>query len=258
MAENKKEKQEELQNVLLKLQEEEQAEEAERAAAAKKAERKAAKKGSNAKSKDNPSRKESHTKEHNSKGNQKKQSNGRQNKNHSSGRNRKKEEFSWKQELTTGISAFIVDTILLFLGIWIFSMIYKAFVTYELVHSADALLASVTYYVSPTTGILGILLLFILKNVYDIRFYRIQMWAREHKRKFLRLSEWILYVCMMIFFEVFAFLCFSCGWDFFDTYTFESPVLGNLAYTLLYIVMPLLYAIHALARMLSKHVLKEE
>lgn len=264
MAENKKEKQEELQNVLLKLQEEEQAEEAERAAAAKKAERKVAKKGQNAKSQSNLSQKENHTKDRNNKGNhrnnssnQRNQSNSRHNKNHSSGRNRKKEEFSWKQELTTGISAFIVDTILLFLGVWIFSMIYKAFVTYELVHSMDALLASITYYVSPATGILGILLLFILKNVYDIRFYRIQMWAREHKRKILRLSEWILYVCMMIFFELFAFLCFSCGWDFFDTYTFESPILGNLAYTLLYIVMPFLYAIHALARLLSKHVLKE-
>ena len=245
MAETNKDKQEELKKVLQKLQEEERAEETKHEAAAKKAQRKSSKKEQTKTSQDSKSQKNNPSK-------------GGSNASRSSKRRGKKEEFNWKQELTTGISAFIIDTILLFLGVWIFSMIYKAFVTYELVHSTDTLMASITYYVSPVTGILGILLLFILKNIYDIRFYRIQMWAREHKRKILRLGEWILYVCVMILFIFFAFLCFSCGWDFFDTYTFENPVISNLAYTLLYIVMPLLYTIHALARLLLKHVTKED
>lgn len=159
----------------------------------------------------------------------------------------------WKQQLTVGMPAMLIDTVLLFLGTYIFSLLYKAFVVYEISTGQDAL-SSIIFYVSPVTGFLGILLLFVLKNVYDARFYRIQMWAKERRRKLLRVGEWVLYVFVMAVFEVLAFICYSCGNDFFDTYTFENPVFGNLAYTMLYILIPLLYPIQALVRWIFKKV----
>ena len=157
----------------------------------------------------------------------------------------------WKQELVLGLPAMVIDTILLYLGTYIFSLLYKAFVAYELSTGEDVL-SSVIFYVSPVTGFLGILLLFILKNIYDVRFYRIQLWAKQRHQKLRRAGEWILYVFFMIVLEFVSFICFSCGLDFFDTYTFENPSFGNMAYTMLYIIIPLLYPIQAFVRWIFK------
>lgn len=179
--------------------------------------------------------------------------------------NRKKENLkqetdskkSWQQALTTGFPAMIVDSILLFVGIYIFSLIYKAFISAEFSMGQDSL-ATMVYYVSPVSGIFGILLLFILKNVYDVRFYRIQRAAKREHKKVLRVNEWTLYVMLMVLMEVFTFMTFSCGRDFFDTYTFENALLGNVAYTMLYIVMPLLYPIQAIVRMVFRYIDRKE
>lgn len=179
--------------------------------------------------------------------------------------NRKKENLKqetdskkgWQQALTTGFPAMIVDSILLFVGIYIFSLIYKAFISAEFSMGQDSL-ATMVYYVSPVSGIFGILLLFILKNVYDVRFYRIQRAAKREHKKVLRVNEWTLYVMLMVLMEVFTFMTFSCGRDFFDTYTFENALLGNVAYTMLYIVMPLLYPIQAIVRMVFRYIDRKE
>lgn len=167
------------------------------------------------------------------------------------------EEKGWVKAFRTGFPAMILDSVLLFLGTFIFSVIYKAVISGEFSMGQDSS-ASMIYYVSPVFGMLGILLLFILKNVYDVRFYRIQRAAKEEHKKLLRVNEWTLYVMLMIALEVFTFITFSCGRNFFDTYTFENAVLGNVAYTMLYIVMPLLYPIQAIVRLIFRHMEKEE
>ncbi len=163
----------------------------------------------------------------------------------------------WQQALTTGFPAMILDSVLLFLGIYIFSLIYKAFISAEFSMGQDSM-ATMVYYVSPVSGIFGILLLFVLKNVYDVRFYRIQRAAKLEHKKILRVNEWTLYVLLMVLMEVFTFMTFSCGKDFFDTYTFENALLGNVAYTMLYIIMPLLYLIQAIVRMVFRYIDQKE
>lgn len=159
----------------------------------------------------------------------------------------------WQQAFTTGFPAMILDSVLLFLGIYIFSLIYKAFISAEFAMGQDSM-ATMVYYVSPVSGIFGVLLLFALKNVYDVRFYRIQRAAKLEHKKILRVNEWTLYVLLMVLMEVFTFMTFSCGRDFFDTYTFENALLGNVAYTMLYIIMPLLYPIQAIVRMVFRYI----
>lgn len=157
----------------------------------------------------------------------------------------------WRAECTTGLTALFIDTILLFAGAYLFGLLYKAFVAYELPTGSDAY-ASITFYVSPITGVIGILLLLLLKSIYDIRFYRIQDQARAWHEKLKRVTEWVLYVLFMLVFEIVIFVNYSCGTDFFDTYTFENGILGNVAYSLLYIVMPLIYPIEAFIRLLIR------
>ncbi len=164
---------------------------------------------------------------------------------------------SWVKAFRTGFPAMILDSVLLFLGTFIFSVIYKTFISSEFSMGQDSA-ASMVYYVSPVSGMLGILLLFVLKNVYDVRFYRIQLAAKKEHKKLLRVNEWAVYVMLMIALEVFTFMTFSCGRNFFDTYTFESAVLGNVAYTMLYIIMPLLYPIQAIVRLVFRHVDKKD
>lgn len=159
----------------------------------------------------------------------------------------------WQQAFTTGFPAMFLDSVLLFLGIYIFSLIYKAFISAEFSMGQDSM-ATMVYYVSPVSGIFGVLLLFVLKNVYDVRFYRIQRAAKLEHKKILRVNEWMLYVLLMVLMEVFTFMTFSCGRDFFDTYTFENALLGNVAYTMLYIIMPLLYPIQAIVRMVFRYI----
>ena len=111
---------------------------------------------------------------------------------------------------------------------------------------------------NPIFGVIGILLLFLLKNIYDVRFSRIQRWAKEHHRKLLRVCEWFLYVVLMFIQEIFTFANFSCGRNFFDTYTFENAILGNIAYTMLYIILPLLYPIQAIVRLIFDQIEKKK
>lgn len=159
----------------------------------------------------------------------------------------------WQQALTTGFPAMILDSVLLFLGIYIFSLIYKAFISAEFAMGQDSM-ATKVYYVNPVWGIFGILLLFILKNVYDVRFYRIQRAAKLEHKKILRVNEWTLYVLLMVLMEVCTFMTFSCGRNFFDTYTFQNASLGNMAYTMLYFVMPVLYPIQAIVRLVFRYI----
>lgn len=163
------------------------------------------------------------------------------------GKKQSRQQTGLKQQLINGLPAMLIDTVLLYVGTYIFSLLYKTFVKYEFSTGTD-----ITYYVSPATGFFGILLLFVLKNVYDIRFYRIQLWAKETRQKWIRVGEWIAYVFFMFFLEMISFICFSCGNNFFDTYTFENAVFGNMAYTLLYVIIPLLYPIQAIVRLIFR------
>lgn len=167
------------------------------------------------------------------------------------------ESGGWQQELKTGAPAMIIDTVLLFVGIYLFSLVYKLAVSNQLSMGQDSV-SSVIYYVNPILGMVGILLLFLLKNIYDVRFYRIQRWAKECHKKLERVTEWFLYVVLMLIEEVFTFANFSCGRNFFDTYTFENAMLGNVAYTILYVILPLLYPIHAIVRLIFRYVDKKK
>lgn len=159
-----------------------------------------------------------------------------------------------KKEFTVGFSAMAVNTVLLYAGVFLFSLLYKAgaedadLLTAE--WAGDA--ASKTYFVQPGIALLGIMLLFVLKNIYDHRFYLIQRQARDDHAKIKRVMEWVLYVLVTVLLVALIFICFSCGENFFDTYTFESAGLGNAAYSVLYFVTPLLYIIHAIVRMILK------
>ncbi len=167
----------------------------------------------------------------------------------------KKEELpNLKKEFTVGISAFIVNTIVLALGVYVFSLLYKAGArnAQEIAAYWPDDVSSQTFFVRPAAGAAGILLLFLLKNWYDVRFYHIQLQARNDRARARRVLEWGLYVLVMGLMTVLIFFCFSCGKDFFDDYTFESAGLGNAAYSLLYFVTPLLYVIHALIRLVLK------
>lgn len=159
-----------------------------------------------------------------------------------------------KKEFTVGFSAFAVNTVLLYVGVFLFSLLYKTGARdaqlMSLEWSGDA--ASQTFFVQPAIGLLGIFLLFVLKNLYDLRFFRIQIQARNDHARFKRVLEWVLYVLVTVLLVVLIFICFSCGENFFDTYTFESAALGNAAYSVLYFVIPLLYAIHAIVRVILK------
>lgn len=159
----------------------------------------------------------------------------------------------WQQALTTGFPAMILDSVLLFLGIYIFSLVYKAFINAEFAMGQDSM-ATKVYYVNPVWGIFGILLVFVLKNVYDVRFYRIQRAAKLEHKKILRVNEWTLYVLLMVLMEVFMFMTFSCGRNFFDTYTFQNASLGDVAYTVLYFVIPVLYPIQAIVRLVFRYI----
>lgn len=159
-----------------------------------------------------------------------------------------------KKEFTLGFPAFAVNTVLLYVGVFLLSILYKAGAKDAQLLSSDWAgdVSSKTFFVQPVLALAGILFLFVLKNLYDLRFYRIQRHARDERAKLRRVMEWILYVLVMILFVVLIFVCFSCGENFFDTYTFESAALGNAAYSLLYFVMPLLYAVHAIIRVILK------
>lgn len=157
-----------------------------------------------------------------------------------------------KKEFTLGFSALAVNTVLLYAGVFLFSLLYKAGAKDAQLLSAawagDA--SSQTFFVQPVLALIGIFLLFALKNLYDLRFYRIQLQAKYDHAKLRRVMEWILYVLVMVLLVALIFICFSCGKNFFDTYTFESAALGNAAYSLLYFVLPLLYIIHAVIRII--------
>lgn len=159
-----------------------------------------------------------------------------------------------KKEFTLGFSAFAINTVLLYVSVFLLSLLYKAGATdaqmMSLDWSGDA--ASRTFFVQPALGLLGIFLLFVLKNLYDLRFFRIQIQARDDHARFKRVMEWVLYVPVTILLIALIFICFSCGENFFDTYTFESASLGNAAYSVLYFAVPLLYAIHAIVRVILK------
>lgn len=159
-----------------------------------------------------------------------------------------------KKEFTLGFSAFAVNTVLLYAGVFLFSLLYKAGAGNAQLLSVDWVgdASSQTFFVQLVPAMSGILLLFALKNLYDFRFYRIQLQARNEHAKLRRVVEWILYVLVMVLLVALIFICFSCGKNFFDTYTFESAALGNAAYTLLYLVTPLLYVLHAIVRMILK------
>ena len=58
----------------------------------------------------------------------------------------------------------------------------------------------------------------------------------------------------MVLMEVFMFMTFSCGRNFFDTYTFQNASLGNVAYTVLYFVIPVLYPIQAIVRLVFRYI----
>lgn len=163
----------------------------------------------------------------------------------------------WQQELKTGMPGMALDSVLLFVGIYLFSLVYKLLVSDQVSMGQDSV-SSVIYYVNPIFGVIGILLLFLLKNIYDVRFFRIQRWAKEHHRKLLRVCEWFLYVVLMFIQEIFTFANFSCGRNFFDTYTFENAILGNIAYTMLYIILPLLYPIQAIVRLIFDQIEKKK
>lgn len=157
-----------------------------------------------------------------------------------------------KKEFTLGFSALAVNTVVLYAGVFLFSLLYKAGAKNAQLVSVDWTgdASSQTFFVQPALALLGIFLLFALKNLYDLRFYHIQRQARDDRAKLKRAAEWILYVLVMVLLIALIFLCFSCGRNFFDTYTFESAGLGNAAYSLLYFVTPLLYVIHAVARVI--------
>ena len=159
-----------------------------------------------------------------------------------------------KKEFTLGFSAMAVNTVLLYAGVFLFSLIYKA-------GAKDAQLlfanwaqdaSSQTFFVQPALALFGIFLLFALKNLYDLRFYHIQLQARNDHAKLKRVMEWIVYVLVTVLLVALIFICFSCGQNFFDTYTFESAALGNAAYSFLYFVIPLLYPLHAAVRAVMK------
>lgn len=159
-----------------------------------------------------------------------------------------------KKEFMVGFPAMAVNTILLYAGVFLFSLLYKAGAKSAALlspgWSGDA--SSETFFVQPGLALFGILLLFLLKNGYDYRFYRIQMQARDDRARIRRVMEWVVYVLVMVLLVALIFICFSCGENFFDTYTFESAGLGNAAYTVLYFVTPLLYAVHAIIRLILK------
>ncbi|MCM1104393.1 MAG: hypothetical protein NC409_09835 [Clostridium sp.] len=165
-----------------------------------------------------------------------------------------KREPNIKKEFTLGFSALAVNTVVLYAGVFLFSILYKAGAKSAQFISADgpAWISEQTFFVRPALALLGIFLLFALKNLYDVRFYHIQRQARDDHAKLKRVAEWILYVLVTVLLIALIFLCFSCGENFFDTYTFESAGLGNAAYSLLYFVIPLLYAIHAIVRVILK------
>ncbi|MCM1538094.1 MAG: hypothetical protein NC254_06825 [bacterium] len=165
-----------------------------------------------------------------------------------------KKEPNIKKEFTLGFSALAVNTVVLYAGVFLFSLLYKAGAKSAQLISADgpSWSSEQTFFVQPALGLFGIFLLFALKNVYDLRFYHIQRQARDDRAKLRRVAEWIVYVLVMVLLVALIFLCFSCGKNFFDTYTFESAGLGNAAYSLLYFVTPLLYAIHAIVRVILK------
>lgn len=162
------------------------------------------------------------------------------------------EQSGWKSELRSGLPAMLIDTVILFAGIYLFSLVYKIAVSDYFQMGQDNT-SSVTYYVNPVWGFLGILLLFGLKNIYDIHFHYIQHRSKMLHRKLERVTEWMMYIVFMLAQEVAAFAVYSCGRDFFDTYTFANAALGNVAYTILYVILPLLYPIHAIVRVIVKH-----
>ena len=159
-----------------------------------------------------------------------------------------------KKEFTVGFPAMAVNTILLYAGVFLFSLLYKAGAERAALLSSDwsGDASSETFFVQPGLALFGILLLFVLKNGYDYRFYRIQTQARDDHARIKRVMEWVVYVLVMVLLTALIFICFSCGENFFDTYTFESAGLGNAAYTVLYFVTPLLYVIHAIVRLVLK------
>lgn len=159
-----------------------------------------------------------------------------------------------KKEFTVGMSAMIVNSILLFAGVYVFSLLYKlgAQGAQDGAQYFSDVIISQVHYVHPFAGLAGILALFLFKNWYDFRFYKIQIQARNDRARVRRVLEWILYVLVTLLLIVWIFLRFSCGKSFFDDYTFESAPLGNFAYSLLYVVTPLLYIIHAIVRAVLK------
>ncbi len=163
------------------------------------------------------------------------------------------EKTGWKQEICFGLPAMLIDTVILYAGIYLFSLVYKISISSSFTMGQDST-SSITYYVNPIWGILGVLLLFLLKNVYDVRFFRIQYRAKKLHRRLERVTEWMMYVVFMLVQEVLVFAAFSCGRDFFDTYTFENASLGNTAYTVLYVLLPLLYPVQAIVRVVFKHI----
>lgn len=159
-----------------------------------------------------------------------------------------------KKEFTLGFSAMAVNTVLLYVGVVVCSLIYKVDAKNARLWYADwpQDTSSRTFFVRPALALFGVFLLFALKNIYDIRFYRIQLQARNDRVRLKRVTEWVLYVLVTVLLVALIFLCFSCGESFFDTYTFENAILGNAVDSLLYFVTPFLYIIHAVVRVILK------
>lgn len=165
-------------------------------------------------------------------------------------------------ELTLGLPSIAVNTVLLMLGLYLLSLIYKLGAVADASTGAVAVAGNgffdgysdLYYTVHPFAGCVAVLLVFVLKNIYDIRFYRLQMDAKDAHKKGVRIFAWFLYILITIWYIVLTFLFFMCGKTFWETYGLENAFMDNFCHTILFILAPLCYPIQAMVRFVMQKV----
>ncbi|MBQ0042807.1 MAG: hypothetical protein KBS85_05765 [Lachnospiraceae bacterium] len=167
-------------------------------------------------------------------------------------------EKSFTHELTLGLPSIAVNSIILFAGIFVLSLLYKAGAT--LLSGAGSQLAvenfflsvGSEYIVNPVAAFFATILLFVLKNIYDIRFYLLLQDAKKSHKKGVRIIAVILYILIMVWFMILTFIWFRCGRSFWDYYYFTDSFLANFCDTILFVLCPLCYVIQAIVRYIMR------
>lgn len=168
-----------------------------------------------------------------------------------------------RYELTLGLPSIAVNSIVFFGILFLLSLLFKAGAVQESMQVTQTggtgffdTFAEGYYLVNPVASIFAVLLLFVVKNIYDLRFYRLQMDAKDAGKTGVRIAAWIIYILVIIWEMILTFILFMCGRTFWETYTYESSFQGDFCGTILFVLCPLCYLIQAIVRLVYRRLIK--